>query len=45
VELTLTISGDLQILNPTRGRHQITGVVAVTIAFAAAGYSLPTRRQ
>jgi hypothetical protein len=45
VEPAFTIAGHLQVPNPTRGGYQITGVGAVAIAFAAAGYSLPSRPQ
>jgi hypothetical protein len=34
VKLTFTISGNLHILDPTSGCHQITAVVAIAIAFA-----------
>jgi hypothetical protein len=34
VEPAFTIAGHLQVLNPTRGGYQITGVGAVAIAFA-----------
>ena len=43
VELTLTISGNLQLLDPTSRGDQVAGVEPVAIAFAAAGCSLPTR--
>jgi NAD-dependent oxidoreductase involved in siderophore biosynthesis len=33
VEAAFTIAGHLQVLNPTRGRYQITSVGAVAVAF------------
>jgi len=42
VELTRAVSGHIDVLKPTGGGHQIAGVGAVAIAFAAAGYILPT---
>lgn len=39
--MALAISGHLQLLDSTRGRDQVTRVVAVAIAFTAAGCSLP----
>jgi hypothetical protein len=45
VELTSTIPGHVDILEPPSGRHQITCVVAVAVAFAAAGYTLPRPLQ
>src|SRR5690348_13288406 len=34
VKLTLTVSRNLQVFDPTRGGHQITRVVAVAVSFA-----------
>ena len=34
VELTFSISGDVDVFKPTRGGHQIARVVAVAVAFA-----------
>ncbi len=45
MELTFPISGDVKILEPTSGGHQIAQVGAVAVPFAAAGYSLPRRLQ
>ncbi len=41
VELALAVSGNLQLLDPTRGSDQVALVGAVAIPFAAAGCSLP----
>jgi hypothetical protein len=40
VELTFTISGHAQVLNPTRGGHQITCIVPIAISFTL-GTALP----
>jgi hypothetical protein len=43
VELTFSVSGDFDLLEPTSRCHQIAGVGAVAIALAAADYILPTQ--
>jgi hypothetical protein len=45
MELTFPISGNLDVLKPTSGGHQIAQVGAVTIPFAAADYALPKQLQ
>ena len=37
VELTCTISGHFDLLEPTRRRYEVAGVGAIAIPFAAAG--------
>jgi hypothetical protein len=43
MELTFPISGDVDVLEPTRRCHQITGVGAVAIAFALRAAFSPGR--
>jgi len=45
VELTFTISGDVDVLDPTCRCHEIARVGTVAIPFAAAGYTLPSSLQ
>ena len=43
MELTLAVSGDLNILEPASGGHQVARVVAVAIPFALGGTLSPGR--
>ena len=45
MELAFPIAGDFEIFEPPRGGHQITGIGAIAIPFAAAGYIRPKRLQ
>jgi hypothetical protein len=41
VELALAVAGHVQVLEPTRGRDQVTLLIVIAIAFAEASCSLP----